>query len=53
MARRRRRPRIGEVARHETVRTGTVRPGSLLRAFELKYPNRNLSERKGPKYGDE
>jgi len=41
---------IREVARHEVVRTGRKTPGSLLRAFNLKYPNRSESERSGPNY---
>jgi hypothetical protein len=52
MARRQRRSTrsLREVARHEVVRTGRKRPGSLLRAFELKYPNRPYSEKNGPNY---
>ena len=44
---------IGSVARHEFVRTGRKEPGSLLRAFELKYPNRNYSTKLGPKMESE
>jgi len=40
---------IGSVARHEFVRTGRKEPGALLRAFELKYPNRSYSTKVGPK----
>ena len=44
---------LREVARHEIVRTGRKSPGSLLRAFNLKYPNRPLSEREGPNYEED
>ena len=40
---------IREVAKHEYIRTGRKTPGSLLRAFELKYPNRKYSSKLGPK----
>jgi len=44
---------LGSMAREEQWRTGRKTPGSLLRAFNLKYPNRNLSERTGPNYEED
>jgi hypothetical protein len=44
---------IRKVARHEYIRTGRKRPGSLLRAFNLKYPNRPYSERIGPNFEED
>ena len=41
---------LREIARHEYIRTGRKSPGAMERAFNLKYPNRYLSERSGPKF---
>ena len=40
--------RLRSIAREEEWRTGRKEPGSLLRAFGKKYPNRNYSTRLGP-----
>ena len=40
---------LGSIAREEQWRTGRKEPGGLLRAFELKYPNRKYSSKLGPK----
>jgi len=44
---------LRKVARHEYIRTGRKTPGALLRAFNLKYPNRSLSEKIGPNFEED
>ena len=41
---------MGSIARELRWRRGSSRPGDLIRAFNLKYPNRPYSEKEGPNY---
>ena len=45
--------RLRSVEQEEQWRTGRKEPGGLLRAFGLKYPNRNYSTKLGPKMESE
>jgi len=44
---------MGSIAREMQWRRGSRRPGDLIRAFNLKYPNRSYSEQEGPNYENE